>query len=58
MDWITERLTTLWEPMLVGSIVTGIVLGIVGYFATMIYWRWWVRRAWLKRQQRRRKPVL
>lgn len=61
MDWIAERLTTLWEPMLVGSIVTGIVLGIVGYFATMIYWRWWVRRAWLKRQQRqqrRRKPVL
>ncbi|MDV7210347.1 DUF2062 domain-containing protein [Azotobacter beijerinckii] len=58
MDWISERLVTLWEPILVGSFITGIVLGIVGYFATMLFWRWWVRHNWRKRQERRRKPAL
>ena len=58
MNWITERLSTLWAPMLVGSLISGIVLAILGYCTTMLYWRWWVRRNWLKRQESRRKPLL
>ncbi|ACO77688.1 hypothetical protein AvCA_14720 [Azotobacter vinelandii CA] len=56
MAWISERIATLWEPILVGSFITGVVLGVVGYFATMLFWRWWVRHNWRKRQERRRNP--
>ncbi|MFC0665354.1 DUF2062 domain-containing protein [Azotobacter chroococcum] len=56
MAWISERIATLWEPILVGSLITGIVFGITGYFATMLFWRWWVRHNWRKRQERRHNP--
>jgi hypothetical protein len=34
--------------------VLGIVLAVIGYFATNAYWHWWVRRSWRKRQEKRR----
>lgn len=55
-QWITQELSTLWQPFLLGSVVCGVVMGILGYFATMTYWRWWVRRTWRKRQQERQAP--
>ncbi|MFJ5297038.1 DUF2062 domain-containing protein [Pseudomonas sp. NPDC088368] len=52
-DWISGQLTTLWQPFLLGSLVAGVVLGLVGYFGTMGYWRWWVGRQWKRRGARR-----
>ncbi|MDB6445461.1 MULTISPECIES: DUF2062 domain-containing protein [Pseudomonas] len=51
--WITDQLSTLWRPFLLGSVVTGLVLGVLAYFVTMSYWRWWVARQWKKRKKRR-----
>lgn len=51
-QWITDQLSTLWQPFLLGSVVCGVVLGILGYFTTMLYWRWWVGRQWRRRQCR------
>ena len=51
-QWITDQLSTLWQPFLLGSVVCGVVLGILGYFTTMLYWRWWVGRQWRLRQCR------
>lgn len=51
-QWITDQLSTLWQPFLLGSVVCGVVLGILGYFTTMFYWRWWVGRQWRRRQCR------
>jgi hypothetical protein len=45
----------LWKPLYLGSLVAGVVLAILGYCLTMLYWRWWVRRSWLKRQHLRRQ---
>lgn len=52
-DWISGQLTTLWQPFLLGSVVAGVVLGVMGYFLTMSYWRWWVGRQWRSRRERR-----
>ena len=55
-SWISADLSTFWQPFLLGSVVTGLVAGALGYGSTMLYWRWWVRRSWRKRQDARRQP--
>lgn len=54
LAWITRVLASHWQPLYLGSIVTGIALALIGYLLTRIYWSWWVARSWRKRQERRR----
>lgn len=51
-EWITDQLATVWQPFLLGSVVCGVVLGIVAYFTTLLYWRWWIGRQWRRRKLR------
>jgi uncharacterized protein (DUF2062 family) len=51
-EWISGQLSTLWQPFLLGSLVTGVVAGALGYGLTMLYWRWWVGRQWRRRKGR------
>jgi uncharacterized protein (DUF2062 family) len=57
-EWITNQLSTLWQPFLLGSVVTGLVLGVLAYFVTMAYWRWWVARQWRRRKRSRMREKL
>jgi hypothetical protein len=54
-EWISGELSTLWQPFLLGSVVVGLVLGILAYFLVMLYWRWWVARQWRRRKLSRQK---
>ena len=45
-----------WQPLYFGSLVAAIVLSAVGYFGTLLYWRWWVARSWKRRQAKRLPP--
>jgi uncharacterized protein (DUF2062 family) len=54
LGWIGHMLQTHWQPLYLGSLVLGIVLAVIAYFATNAYWHWWVRRSWRKRQEKRR----
>ena len=40
------------EPILLGMLVTGFLLGCIGYLAMNWYWRYHVTKAWNKRQFR------
>jgi uncharacterized protein (DUF2062 family) len=51
-DWISGQLSTLWQPFLLGSVVSGLLLGGAAYLATLLYWRWWVSRQWRRRRSR------
>jgi len=53
LQWLMEITTTHWQPLYAGSLFAGIVLATTGYFATLLYWRWWVSRNWRRRQQNR-----
>lgn len=52
-SWISAELNALWQPFLLGSVVTGVLAGALGYGLTMLFWRWHVRHNWRKRQQAR-----
>lgn len=49
-----DVLKEIWEPMLLGCLICGSVLGLVGYCGIQLYWRCAVSRHWRLRRQRRR----
>ena len=56
-EWVSSELPKVWYPLLlpflVGSVITGLALGILGYFGMQVFWRWNVVRAWEKRKRKR-----
>ena len=55
LTWLTTEIQHIWQPMLVGSLLTGVVAASIGYFGTLLYWRFWVSRNWKRRKLRRRR---
>jgi len=49
-EWISGELSLLWQPFLLGSVICGILVGILGYLLTEGYWRWWIGRSWRRRR--------
>jgi uncharacterized protein (DUF2062 family) len=55
ISWVSAELSTHWQPFLLGSVVTGVIAAVLGYCLTNLYWHWWVRYSWHKRQKLRRQ---
>ena len=53
LEWFTEQLMLVWQPLLLGCLVCGLVMGITGFSLVRLYWRWKITRYKIKRQQRR-----
>ena len=51
--WFTQSLDEIWLPLLVGSQVMGVILGIFGYLLIDSLWRNAIRRQWQARLRRR-----
>ncbi|WP_419629990.1 DUF2062 domain-containing protein, partial [Thiolapillus sp.] len=56
LEWFTHSMGEIWQPLYVGSVVVGVVLGALGYITMRMYWRWHVVSQYRKRQQARSKP--
>lgn len=58
-QWLSTELASIWAPLLVGSLLTGLMSGALGYAGIQLYWRWHVTRHWrnrsLKRAQRKKR---
>ncbi len=54
--WQTEFLA-IWQPFLLGCVLSGLLFGCMGYVCTQWFWRWNVIRKWKKRKQRRHTRV-
>ena len=37
-QWLTAQLAIVWQPLLVGSLVCGITMGVTGFLCVHLYW--------------------
>ena len=54
MQWFESILGQIWEPLLVGGVVTGLVAGSMAYLAIRIIWRWHLIQHLEKRKARKK----
>ena len=52
LEWAMTELSNIWEPLFVGSLTTGITLGVASYFLIHLVWRMHVWDNWKKRKLR------
>jgi uncharacterized protein (DUF2062 family) len=56
--WLTNGLTAIWKPFLLGCLICGLFFGCLGYFIISQMWRWQVARRWHERKKFRAKRKL
>lgn len=54
LEWLAGQVAIVWQPLLLGSLLTGLVMGIIGFISVRIYWRWKVARNWSMRRLRKK----
>ncbi|WP_173291421.1 DUF2062 domain-containing protein [Thiosulfativibrio zosterae] len=54
-DWILNTLGELWLPLYLGSVVVGLVLGLISYIAIQLFWRWHVIKSWRNRVKQKQQ---
>ncbi len=55
LEYLQHSLAVIWAPLLLGSIVTGVVLGAIGYAALRLLWRQNTLKRWQARCAARRR---
>ncbi|MEY8247293.1 MAG: DUF2062 domain-containing protein [Bermanella sp.] len=53
MEWAMRELGAIWEPLLLGSLICGVIFASIGYVGIRLFWRFHVIRSWRRRQQKR-----
>ncbi len=56
--WFMDSLTRIWQPLLLGSLICGLLFGSLGYFLINMLWRWRVSVHWRRRAERRARNRL
>ena len=54
-QWLRTELSHIWQPLLLGSLITSTITSIAGYFFINWLWRRQVIRKWERRKQLRNK---
>jgi uncharacterized protein (DUF2062 family) len=57
VEWLTNGLVLIWQPLLLGSLISGFFFGSLGYFVIQGLWRWNVLQRWEARAQRRLRSL-
>jgi len=53
--WLAVNFNHIGQPLLVGSIVAGLIFGSLSYLGVHLFWLWRVKSKWKKRQHQRSK---
>jgi len=51
--WLAVNFSHIGKPLVVGSIVAGLIFGSLSYFGVQLFWLWRVKSKWNKRRQQR-----
>jgi len=54
-EWLTSGLVAIWQPFLLGCLITGVASAVVGYMSIRLIWRYRIVKEWRKRKLRRTK---
>jgi len=57
-EWLYQQFALVWQPLLLGSLITGITIGAFAFITARLYWRWRVSRNWRERRRRQIKQRL
>jgi uncharacterized protein len=57
-EWFFHTLEHAWQPLLVGSLVLGMLSALMGYFLVHFLWRLQVTRLWRDRRKKRIRKLL
>jgi len=52
-DWFLDQLGVIWQPFLLGCLVSGLFSAVAGFFLIRLLWRWRVIDQWQKRRDLR-----
>ncbi len=58
MEWVTNSMSQIWQPLYIGSLLCGIIVSVLGYVAMRGFWRWHVISHLRKRRKRREQRKL
>lgn len=51
--WLIEEIAKVWQPLLLGSVICGLISGAIGYVVVRATWRFHVITRWQNRKKRR-----
>lgn len=54
LEWLATQMSAIWQPLLLGCLVTGLTLGVAGFAGVRLYYRWRIARYWQRRRERNR----
>jgi len=55
LEYVSEQLSSIWWPLITGSVVCAFIFGVLAYVIINILWIWQVRSSWSKRSSRNSK---
>jgi hypothetical protein len=53
-DWVSNTFVTIWQPMLLGCVILGVVTAVIGYISLDLLWRSSIADYKIRKQQSRR----
>lgn len=57
MDWLTESLAQIWQPLFLGSFLLGLFCSMLGYLTVQMLWRQNIKHRLKVRAEKRVKPT-
>lgn len=53
-EWFTTTLGQIWQPLLFGSLILGVISAMVGYLTIHLFWRKRIKQRWNDRREKRK----
>ncbi len=57
MDWFTNQLAEIWQPLFLGSLIAGVFFATLAFFTVKVIWRWHIIHHWKTRKEKRTQKL-